>query len=112
MDFQKKLIDTITTKNFYSKLKESNENDMAAQVFWALFIPADGRAKSTQLLLSKVLPFDHSTPYIFHESKYQILFIYNDFGRSSTGTPAPDELVKFHFINRKDEKPSGELRTS
>ena len=32
--------------------------------------------------------------------------------QQSTGTPAPDELVKFHFINRKDEKPSGELRTS
>ena len=28
LDFQKKLIDTITT---------SNENDMAAQVFWAVF---------------------------------------------------------------------------
>ena len=31
--FQKKLIDTITTSNFYLKFKENNENDMAAQVF-------------------------------------------------------------------------------
>ena len=36
-DFQKKLIDTITTSNFYLKFKENNENDMAAQVFWAVF---------------------------------------------------------------------------
>ena len=36
-DFQKKLIDTITTSNFYSKFKEHNENDMAAQVFWAVY---------------------------------------------------------------------------
>ena len=31
------LIDTITTSNFYLKFKENNENDMAAQVFWAVF---------------------------------------------------------------------------
>jgi hypothetical protein len=37
LDFQKKLIDTITTSNFYLKFKENNENDMAAQVFWAVF---------------------------------------------------------------------------
>ena len=36
-DFQKKMIDTITTSNFYLKLKENNENDMAAQVFWYVF---------------------------------------------------------------------------
>ena len=36
-DFQKKLIDTIVINNFYSKFKEINENDMAAQVFWAVF---------------------------------------------------------------------------
>ena len=35
-DFQKKLIDTITTSNFYL-FKENNENDLAAQVFWAVF---------------------------------------------------------------------------
>ena len=29
-DFHKELIDTITTSNFYLKLKENNENDMAA----------------------------------------------------------------------------------
>ena len=34
MNFQKKLIDTITTSNFYLKSKEHNENDMDAQVFW------------------------------------------------------------------------------
>ena len=33
----KKLIDTITVSNFYLKFKEDNENDMAAQVFWAVF---------------------------------------------------------------------------
>ena len=37
LDFQKELIDTITTSNFYLKLKETNENDMSAQVFWAVF---------------------------------------------------------------------------
>ena len=36
-DFQKKLIDTIITSNLYLKFKEDNENDMAAQVFWAVF---------------------------------------------------------------------------
>ena len=36
-DFQKKLIDTITTSNLYLKFKENNENDMAAQVFWVVF---------------------------------------------------------------------------
>ena len=35
--FQKKLIDAITTSNLYLKLTENNENDMAAQVFWAIF---------------------------------------------------------------------------
>jgi hypothetical protein len=27
----------ITISNFYLKSKENNENDMAAQVFWAVF---------------------------------------------------------------------------
>ena len=36
-DFQEKLIDTITTSNFYLKFKENNKNDMAAQVFGAVF---------------------------------------------------------------------------
>ena len=35
-NFQKKLIDTITTSNLYLKLKENNENAMAAQVFWGV----------------------------------------------------------------------------
>ena len=30
---------------------------MAAQVFWAVFIPVNGRAKSAQQLISTVLPF-------------------------------------------------------
>ena len=38
LNFQKKLIDTITTSNFYSKLKENNENDMDAQAFWSRMI--------------------------------------------------------------------------
>jgi hypothetical protein len=37
LDIQKKFIDTITTSNLYLKFKENNENDMAAQVFWAVF---------------------------------------------------------------------------
>ena len=37
LGFSKKMIDTITTSNFYLKFKENNENDMAAQVFWAIF---------------------------------------------------------------------------
>ena len=49
LDYQKKLIDTITTSNFYLKFKENNENYMAAQVFfWLSFIPAVGQAKSAQ----------------------------------------------------------------
>ena len=36
-DFQKKLNDTISTSNFYLKFKENSENDMAAQVFCAVF---------------------------------------------------------------------------
>ena len=36
---------------------------MAAQVFWAFFIPADGWDQSAQQLISTVLPFN---PYIFH----------------------------------------------
>ena len=31
------MIDPITTSNFYLKLKENNENDMAAQVCWTVF---------------------------------------------------------------------------
>ena len=49
LDFQKKLIDTITTSNFYSKFKENNENDMAALFY--------SRAKSAQQLILTVLPF-------------------------------------------------------
>ena len=56
-EFPKKLIDTITIRNFYLKFKEKNENDMSAQVFWAVFIPADSRAKSAQQLIFTVLPF-------------------------------------------------------
>ena len=39
LGFSKKklLIDTITTSNLYLKFKENNENDMAAQVFWAVW---------------------------------------------------------------------------
>ena len=51
------LIDTITTSNFYKKFKENNENDMAAQVFWAFFFPANFWAKSAQQLILTVLPF-------------------------------------------------------
>jgi hypothetical protein len=51
------MTDTITTINFYSKFKENKENDMAAQVFWAVFFPPDSQAKSDQQLISTVLPF-------------------------------------------------------
>ena len=56
-DFQKKLIDIITTSNFYLKFKENNENDMAAQVFWAVYYSSDGQAKLAQQLILMVLPF-------------------------------------------------------
>ena len=39
------------------RFKENNENDMAAQVFWAVFIPTAGRALSAQQQISMVLPF-------------------------------------------------------
>ena len=31
------MIDTIPTSNSYLEFKENNENDMTAQVFWAIF---------------------------------------------------------------------------
>ena len=35
---EEKLIDTITTSNFYLKFEENNENEMAAHAFWAVFL--------------------------------------------------------------------------
>ena len=43
-------------QQFISK-KEDNENDMAANTFLAVFIPAIGGAKSAKKLISTVLPF-------------------------------------------------------
>ena len=57
LGFSKKMIDIITTSNFYLKFKENNENDMAAKVFWAVFYSSDGQAKSAQQLILMVLPF-------------------------------------------------------
>ena len=37
LKFSKEIDNTITTSNFYLKYKETNVNDMAAQVFWAVF---------------------------------------------------------------------------
>ena len=71
-----KLIDTITTSNFYLKFKENNENDMAAQVFWAVFIPADGQAKSAKQLISTVLPFH---PLYFSCDCLKIATLINDY---------------------------------
>ena len=45
LDFQKKLINTITTTNFYSKFQENNENDMAQQVFGAVFFYSSRRPR-------------------------------------------------------------------
>jgi hypothetical protein len=54
---QKKFIDIITTNNYYLKLKEKTENDIAAQVFWAVFYSSRLlQAKSAQKLISMVLP--------------------------------------------------------
>jgi hypothetical protein len=41
LDIQEKLIETITTSIFYLKLKENNENCMAAHAFWAVHYTAD-----------------------------------------------------------------------
>ena len=38
LGFSKKLIETTTTSNFFLKVKENNENDMPAKVFWAVFL--------------------------------------------------------------------------
>ena len=38
----------------------------SAQVFWAVFIPADSRAKSAQQLILTMLPFH---PFIFHAAQ-------------------------------------------
>ena len=56
-DFQKKLIDTITTSNFYLKLKKTMKMTWLHKFFGLFFNPADGRAKSVQQLISTVLPF-------------------------------------------------------
>ena len=57
-DFQKNLIDTITTSNFYLKSKENNENDMAAQVFWAVFYSSLQPSQiGSTAMISTVLPF-------------------------------------------------------
>ena len=43
----------------------NNEHDIAAQVFWSFFIPADSQAKSAPQLIFTMLPFQ---PHIFHDS--------------------------------------------
>ena len=57
LKFSKEITGTIITSNFYLKFKENNDNDMAAHLFWAVFIRADGKAKSAKQLISTVLPF-------------------------------------------------------
>ena len=54
-DLKKKLIDTITTSNFYLKL--TMKMTWLQMFFGLFFIPANGRAKSAQQLISTVLPF-------------------------------------------------------
>ena len=60
------MIDTITNRNFYLKYKENNENVMAAQVFWAVFFPADGRAQSAQQLIPPPIFSMTTTPFKIH----------------------------------------------
>ena len=70
LDFQKKFIDTVTTSNFYLKFKENNENDMAAQVFWAVFLfqpTAEPNRPNSWFRLCC-----HSIPYIFHAHSHQL----------------------------------------
>ena len=44
-DFQKKLIDNITISKLYLKFKDNNKNDMAVQVFWAVFYSSQRPSK-------------------------------------------------------------------
>ena len=62
-DFQKKLIDTITTRNLYLKSKENNENGMAAQVIWAALLQPTAEPNRPK---SWFWCCCHSTPCIFH----------------------------------------------
>ena len=55
LGFQKKLIDT--TNNFYLKFKESNKNDMAAQVFWSVFYSSRRPSQIGPTAVSTVQPF-------------------------------------------------------
>ena len=56
-DFQKKLIDTITTSNFYLNSKKTMKMTWLHKFFGLFFFPADGRARSAKQLISTVLPF-------------------------------------------------------
>ena len=51
-DLHEKNIETVTTRVFYLKLKENNENDMAAHAFFFLFLlpPTAKQNQAEQLL--------------------------------------------------------------
>jgi hypothetical protein len=57
LKFLLKLIDTITTTNFYLKFKENDENDMAAQSFLGCFLFHPTAEPNAQPLILTVLPF-------------------------------------------------------
>jgi hypothetical protein len=63
------LIDTIITSNFFIKFKENNENDMAAQVFWAVFYSSQRQSQ-----IGPTADFDRAAipPTIFSMSQTQI----------------------------------------
>ena len=94
-DFQKKLINTITTNIFYLRFKENNENDMAAQVFWAVFIPTAGRALSAQQQISMVLPF-HPLYFPWSEPILVKLWSINDLNKSLTVSPLRTSTTHIH----------------
>ena len=55
--FQEKLIDTMTTNNFYLNYKKTMKMMWLPMIFALFFIPADGRVKSAQQRILTVLPF-------------------------------------------------------
>ena len=71
------MIHTLTTRNFYLRFKENNENVMAVQVFWAVFIPADSPAELAQQLISTMLPFPRfsTAPTVLSSSELLLLEI-------------------------------------
>ena len=98
-NFQKKLIDT--TDNFYLKFKENNVNDMAAQIFWAVFYSSRLQSKidpTTDFDGAAILPlyFPWFSPIVIHiEKKWHLIKVTHGFYGSITKFTVPGSLCKY-----------------